>query len=292
MIKTLIGIPIHKKLDDKAIRLLDSIYKYTSGDYRLYLPISDRSYSVQCNDCIKAAKDSGCDYLCLIDADAFFDEKSIGWLQKLEAALDTNKDYGLLMWSNDFKPNCDEIQYGDESQQTPYIASILCFYRLSNNILLDEDYLYHQSADPDWTREHRRQKVLTGYLPSIHINHLWDDNSNNNPYYECWKLRNEKVFKLKWNTICHEQNWDENCRNKWRGVYGRTDINNLEDYTDQYKQIVPYFQSTLFNNDCEYIKRNKLKAVGFGDGYYSEAEEDPANMPQDVFMKLLDLNHD
>ena len=267
--KTLIGIPVYKKMDSNFVRLIASIKDYTEGEYFLYVPVSGRSHSVQVNDCIVTAKIMRADYLCVIDADAWFDEKSIGWLQKYENCLTHNSDYGLLMWSNDYQPNNHSPQYADESQSTPYIASILWFYRISNNIWWDENYLYHQSSDVDFVREHRRHGIKTGYIPSVHINHLWDHNPSTHQHYERWKRLNEQTFLEKWGTTCHSQEFEIDKRNKFRGIYGRPELDLLIDVSDQHKQIVSYFdENPLFSNDIQYITKNNIP----WDQYYDTQE--------------------
>lgn len=291
-IQTLISIPAWKYLHNGITKLIESIKDTADRDFHLFIPISDSSQSFNANLSIDVAKRLDCKYLLLMDGDCWWEQEN--WLSSLEDIMDNSNEYGLLLQGDKHDLNCNNILYADESNNTPYTSLGYCFYRLSNNILWDTDFLFNQSSDVDWIREHRRQGIKTGVYYKVNCRHErahYDDESRGGPYQK-WKLRNERLFFMKWNTICHQQEIDHNHRNKWRGIYGCKDIDNLESYSHQYKSIKPYFESTLFENDKQYIKRMGIKSVGFGDdGYYKLDEQLPENMPKRIFMELLGLNH-
>lgn len=257
MIRTLLAPICWRTIDDNALRLIDTIRKTVDTEYYLFVPTTDNSYSFQANQAIVIAKNLRLDFVCLFDSDTFIEQEHIGWLQRFESCMDKNPDYGLILQGDQYIKDGSLI-FANELQSTPHTDFGYCVVRLATNILFDEDYLYYMSSDVDFIREHRRHGWKTGCLSSFVVRHERKPYDNSRmPFYNKLKLRNEEVFNQKWGSICHNE-FDLGIRNKWRGIYGHSDIDNLKDVSNQHLSIKPYFESTLFHNDCGFIKRNNL----------------------------------
>lgn len=266
--KTLIGIPTWRRLEDKGLKLLDSIAKTADREYHLYLPVGDNSHACNANLCIKTAKSLGCRYVMLMDSDTYWQQSN--WLSRLETCLDNHRDWNFLIQGDQFVDGATEPVYGDETQRTPYTTSAFMFFRTSDNILFDQDYLFTQSLEVDFIREYRRHELKTGILYSVGCIHerKADCDTARGHCFKRYQQRNEKLFNEKWGgCICHYEPTIEQwaARDKWRGIKDRTDIDNLEDFSQQFKTIEYYtnWDNPLLLNDIFYCKRKKISFVDY-----------------------------